>query len=237
MTDTLLLKEMEQRGIPLKNSWLSLVVNHLVHQRKYARENITIELILPFFIASDIRSSTTGASAASYDISNQHNITLSNPLLVQVVRIREIGKSIVSQLEYLNQLEERKKLKGQQIIRLVDEEDREDKEGDDSGIAEAQEAIFDGKGFKCMCRLVLEDANGQRFYGMEWKSIPGIQLDTNLGTKLLIQNAQIKRGTLLLTPENTEILGGEIDEWNREYFPKKLMQELKEELEVKKLKP
>ncbi|WBW71583.1 RecQ mediated genome instability protein Rmi1 [Schizosaccharomyces osmophilus] len=201
MTDTMLLREMEQRGIPLQDSWLLLVVNHLVHQRKYARENITTELVFPFFMASDIRTSTSGAGAAAYDISSQHNITLSNPLLVQVVRIREIGKSIVSQLEYLNQLEERKNLKGQQIIRLVDEEDQEDKEGDDSGIAEAQEAIFDGKGFKYMCRLVLEDANGQRFYGMEWKPIPGIQLDTDLGTKLVIHNAQ--EGRLMNGTENT----------------------------------
>ncbi|EEB07179.1 hypothetical protein SJAG_02262 [Schizosaccharomyces japonicus yFS275] len=234
MSNGLLKQAFRERGIYLNEAWVQAVVRHRAAQGQSMQPQMND--VMPFFLASDIRASTTNEGAASVSVADEHGKTLTGFTLVQVVRVEEIGKSIISQIEYLNQWEERKRLKGQQIIRLVhegnEEEDKDTTDLDDSGVGEAQDALKGAKEFKSICKVILEDAQGQRFYGLEIKPVHGIWLGMALGTKMLITNARIHRGVCLLTPASTRILGGEIALWNNDYFPTKLREELKAKLQT-----
>lgn len=226
---TTLSTELSELGVRVQNRWLQSLLDYLAKKHSTGA-NTTPQLVMQYLVASDIRESTTSEGAAPYIVSEQHNVRIENTMLLQIVRVREIGISIVNQLEYLNDLEELKKLKGQKVIRLVHDESGDEEQNDDDGLTEAQDAVQKGSELKKMCRLILEDSNGQRFWGLERKPIKGIQLSTKLGTKLLVKNVLVRRGVLMLDPNNTTILGGSIEEWDKDYFPKRLIEELKGEL-------
>lgn len=81
-----------------------------------------------------------------------------------------------------------------------------------------------------MLKLSLTDG-GQIFYALEYRRIPQLSvIKTHPGTKvdflvsvkfstlqILISNVTIKRGMLLLTPENITILGGGVSELIEKY--------------------
>lgn len=71
-------------------------------------------------------------------------------------------------------------------------------------------------------RLVLEDAKGTKVVGMELKRIEGIGIEKlSIGAKLVLKNATVARGMVLLDPSNAAILGGKIDAMDKEWREKR----------------
>ncbi|KAI8641837.1 hypothetical protein BD408DRAFT_345349 [Parasitella parasitica] len=62
-----------------------------------------------------------------------------------------------------------------------------------------------------MLQWVLTDGSKQ-IYAMELETIPGLDLKTPFGCKLLIKRCRVRRGMLLLTKENVKVLGGNVVE-------------------------
>ncbi|CEP19528.1 hypothetical protein [Parasitella parasitica] len=60
-----------------------------------------------------------------------------------------------------------------------------------------------------MLQWVLTDGTKQ-IYGIELETIPGLDLKTPFGCKLLIKRCRVRRGMLLLTKDNVKVLGGNV---------------------------
>ncbi|KAI9486231.1 MAG: hypothetical protein EXX96DRAFT_476313 [Benjaminiella poitrasii] len=79
-----------------------------------------------------------------------------------------------------------------------------------------------------MLRWTLTDGSKQ-IQAMEMETIPGLDLKTPFGCKLLIKNCQVKRGMLLLNKNNTKVLGGDVPE----LYGGNMMTELERRLKTK----
>ncbi|KAK4520165.1 RAS2 protein [Mucor velutinosus] len=62
-----------------------------------------------------------------------------------------------------------------------------------------------------MLQWVLTDGTKQ-IYAMEIEAIPGLDLKTPFGCKLLIKGCRVRRGMLMLTKDNVKVLGGDVME-------------------------
>lgn len=68
-----------------------------------------------------------------------------------------------------------------------------------------------------MHRVVLQDRAGKKMFAIELKRVQGLDVGkTCIGEKILLKpGTVIARGTVLLTPENTVLLGGKIEAWHK----------------------
>lgn len=61
-------------------------------------------------------------------------------------------------------------------------------------------------------RLVLQDAAGMNVVGIELKQVDGISIGKlPIGAKIVLKNATVARGMVLLTPECVTLLGGKVE--------------------------
>lgn len=123
---------------------------------------------------------------------------LSGPIVVQVLGVDDMSKSRWEQIEAIEALERGEGTKGREIIRLplAEEEDN------------AGTSVQKGGGPH---KLLLQDAQGSRVYGIEFKDVEGVGLGMNIGCKLVLKGSLIARGILLLEPGTTSLLGGKIE--------------------------
>ncbi|KAL8720108.1 MAG: hypothetical protein Q9225_002984 [Loekoesia sp. 1 TL-2023] len=127
---------------------------------------------------------------------------LQGPLVLQLLGIEDMSRSRWEQVEAIEALERGEGTKGREIIRITGTE-----EGDDSGAN-----VNKGGGPH---KLSLQDARGSRVYGIELKEIRGVGLGMSIGCKLVLKNAVVARGVVLMEPANTTILGGKIEAWHK----------------------
>ena len=125
---------------------------------------------------------------------------------VQILDIEDIGRSRWSQAEALEAEERGEKTKGREIIRVVPGED------DDSSTAAQQLTSSAGPH-----KLIVQDTQGTNAYAMELLSIQGLDLNINIGAKLLLKDVTVARGVILLEPKNVTILGGKIEELHKKW--------------------
>ncbi|CAH7677659.1 hypothetical protein BY996DRAFT_2881642 [Phakopsora pachyrhizi] len=124
-------------------------------------------------------------------------------VLVQIQSMTEIGQSAIS-LENVH-----KKLMDatqgrDRVIDLDDEINRNDQDSQE----QSQEVKFP----RSMLRFELSDGH-RTVQAVEYKRIKDLELGvTPLGCKLLLRSVVVRRGILLLTPENTTIKGYGVDE-------------------------
>lgn len=78
--------------------------------------------------------------------------------------------------------------------------------------------------------LRLECTDGEeKFFAMELVYCPSLSLDLSPGLKISIKDGLVRRGILMLTPDNIQILGGEVEKL------KKIQKEKKNLLKTTKL--
>lgn len=109
-----------------------------------------------------------------------------------------MSKSRWEQIEAIEALERGEGTKGREIIRVTAPE-----EGDDAG-----ETVQKGGGPH---KLLLQDATGTKVYGIELNALEGVGLGMSIGCKMVLQNAVVARGVVLLEPKTTIVLGGKIE--------------------------
>ena len=153
-------------------------------------------------LASDITQALdrTPSACLPADVSNVSikERWLPGPVVVQVLAIDDMSKSRWEQIEAIEALERGEGTKGREIIRVVPIEDEDS----------ANTSVQKGGGPH---KLLLQDAQGNRVYGIELKHIEGVALGMNIGCKLVLRNVLVARGVLLLEPNTTSLLGGKIE--------------------------
>jgi len=124
---------------------------------------------------------------------------IAGPVVAQVLDIEDIGRSRWSQVEALEADERGETTKGREIIRVVPGEEGETGQQKSAGPH----------------KLLLQDAQGGRAYGIEISSTEGIGLGMNIGAKIVLRDVTIARGVLLLEPKCATVLGGKIEELHK----------------------
>ncbi|MCJ1307784.1 hypothetical protein MMC25_001432 [Agyrium rufum] len=185
--------------IPLQ-SW---VIEFLSSQRQGVNINALTQTAAFRLLASDITQSLDHSSSLCLppDITNGQikERRLAGPLVLQILNIEDMSKSKWQQIEAIEALERGEGTKGREIIRVVPNEDGEDP------VAAANAS--DGGPHK----ILLQDAKGGRVYGIELRDVKGLSLIMNIGSKIMLKNAVVARGVVLLEPATATFLGGKID--------------------------
>ncbi|KAL8747418.1 MAG: hypothetical protein Q9184_007603 [Pyrenodesmia sp. 2 TL-2023] len=157
-------------------------------------------------LSSDITTSLLANASQCLPL-DIHNVEikerrLQGPVVLQLLGIEDMSKSRWEQIEAIEALERGEGTKGREIIRVTNTE-----EADDSGVN-----VNKGGGPH---KLSLQDSRGTRVFGIELQEVRGVGLGMSIGCKLVLKNAAVARGVVLMEPANTTILGGKIDAWHK----------------------
>ncbi|WEW59923.1 hypothetical protein PRK78_005405 [Emydomyces testavorans] len=174
-------------------------------------------------------SPTTSSQLLPTDISdpNIKERRIPGPVPVQVLDIEDIGSSLWSQIEAIERVERGEATRGREIIRTVMRDEGGDAtvgNNSSSGATNANASAPQGSTSTASTnsgphRLVLEDAAGTKVVSIELSPVEGVGIGKlHIGAKLLIKNATVARGMLLLEPKCVTMLHGKIEsldtEWN-----------------------
>jgi RecQ-mediated genome instability protein 1 len=203
-----LLQEIEShlisKGLNPKSTW---VANFVSSQRAGVPAAALRQTALFRIMASDITTSlqTTSNNVFPSDMLdvNIRERRISGPVAVQVLDVEDMGRSRWSQVEAIEADERGESTRGREIIRTVREE----------ADSEATQIVTSTGPHK----LLLQDSKGIKVYGMELTSIDGVGLNMNIGTKLVLKDAIVARGVVLLEPANTTILGGKLEDLDQKW--------------------
>ena len=162
-------------------------------------------------LASDITQSVNATGPASFfpagaSSPDVREKKLPGPIAVQILDIEDIGRSRWSQVESIEAVERGEKTKGQEVIRVVDDELNTDPN------ATAENATSSGPH-----KLLLQDVKGTKIYGIELEMVNGIRVQVAIGAKLVLKDVVVARGVVLLQPKGVEMLGGKVDAWDKKW--------------------
>ncbi|PYH41961.1 OB fold domain-containing protein [Aspergillus saccharolyticus JOP 1030-1] len=217
------------RSLPVSPAW----VNSFVSSSTTAlQRNVPISALtqtaLFRLLASDLRDSLQTNNPATllpvdiFDPTVQER-RLQGPVPVQVLDIEDIGTSLWSQLEAIERVERGEAVRGREIVRAVNVGDDEEEGaagggGGGGGGGERSRigpAANDSHGPH---RLIVQDAAGTRAVALELKSVQGISTaKLSIGAKLVIRNATVARGMILLSPDCVTLLGGKIENMDQKW--------------------
>ncbi|KAI1920288.1 hypothetical protein LOZ53_005710 [Ophidiomyces ophidiicola] len=142
-------------------------------------------------------------------------IKISGPVPLQVLDIEDIGNSLWSQIEAIEQVERGETTRGKEIIRTVTRDEGGDVTvgtNDANSSSVSQQEAGNATSSAGPHRLILEDASGEKVTSFELKPIAGIAIGKlHIGAKLLVKNATVARGMLLLEPQCVTVLGGKVE--------------------------
>ncbi|WVW85531.1 hypothetical protein I302_107569 [Kwoniella bestiolae CBS 10118] len=161
---------------------------------------VSIESMHAQFLYSDLSQSTL--PSRSFPVQDElHDIFLfPRPHILQIQHISEIGHSA---FQIQHTMEQRSEvLSGQNLIRRMDDEEEGENELDNGKVPPYPRSM-----------LKLELSDGRRVVkAMEYRRIGGLVLgQTSLGCKVVCRNVRCLRDTLLLTPENTQVIESSVD--------------------------
>ncbi|WVQ80198.1 hypothetical protein IAT38_002303 [Cryptococcus sp. DSM 104549] len=167
------------------------------------------------YLNSDLALCTL-ASRVVFPPGDLHDrILFPQPTVLQIHALSEIG---FSAFQVQTTMEQRSEvLSGMNKIRRIDDRPRVGENGEalENGEEEGEEEEVEGRVPpypRGMLRLEVGD--GRRIIkAMEYQRIADLVLgQTSLGSKLLVQNVRVLRNILLLTPGNTQVLDGSVED-------------------------
>lgn len=146
--------------------------------------------------------------------------------------IENLSKSRWSQVEELEALERGEGTRGREVIRLQDEEDENGNGVRGVTQLPSQTQTQGGAGRattttgseKATHKLVLQDAKGQKIYGLELRKVEKIAIGKlNIGEKLVVKKrTSVSRGVLMLEPDKCVVLGGKVEAWHKAWVEGRL---------------
>lgn len=159
-------------------------------------------------LASDITTSLTTSPTTCFP-QDMHDANikerrLSGSIAAQVLAVEDMSKSRWEQIEAIEALERGEGTRGREIIRVAAAAE------DDDSSAGATVPKSGGPH-----KLLLQDAAGRRVYGIELKGFEEVGVGMSIGCKVVLKNALVARGVVLLEPATTMVLGGKIEELHR----------------------
>ncbi|KAK6910751.1 hypothetical protein I204_03217 [Kwoniella mangroviensis CBS 8886] len=166
-----------------------------------AGRQVSIDEVHTQFLYSDLSQSTLLSRSFPPVQTELHEIVLfPRPTILQIHHVSEIGHSA---FQIQHTMEQRSEvLSGQTLIRRMDDEEENENEVDIGKVPPYPRSM-----------LKLELSDGRRTVkAMEYRRINGLVLgQTSLGCKLVCQNVKCLRDTLLLTPENTQVIESSVE--------------------------
>ena len=186
------------RSLHPTESWLNALLQTLKSTQPLPALKATA---LHRLLATDITTSLQPLPSSVFPADIHDGIiqsrTLPGPIVTQLVSVEDIARSRHSQLEAIESYERGETTKGREIIRVVEGEVGEPEVGG-------------------MHKLLLQDANGVGVYAVEMESLDGVGLSMQLGSKILLNDVMVARAVCLLEKRNVTLLGGKVDEWQRQ---------------------
>ncbi|ORX38447.1 hypothetical protein BD324DRAFT_620897 [Kockovaella imperatae] len=164
-------------------------------------QQATLEAVHDQFLWSNLAHSTLPSNATPADpSSSQSALLFVEPTLLQIESITEIGSSAFQLQNTVNM--RRVVIEGRTRIRRIDDP------ADGEEVDDANMPVYP----RGMLRFELSDGRS-KVRAIEYKRLNGLKLgETPLGCKLLVHRVRSVRGILLLQPENTDIIGGMIED-------------------------
>lgn len=192
------------KGLRPTHDWLS---SFLKTQRPTTPLQSLMQTACFRLLSSDITSTLNCDTCFPADISNSHiqERKLQGSIPVQVLGVENISKSRWEQIEAMEAIERGEGTRGREIIRLPETE------GED-GLNEGHSLRNSG-----MHKLLLQDASGKRAYGIELSTVEGVGSSMNIGSKLLLTEVAVARGTILMVPKTVRLLGGKIESFHKQW--------------------
>jgi len=218
--------------LSVSQPWLSNFLTSTSQQQQRAPLSALTQTALFRLLASDFTqslSTSVPSALLPVDISNPvvKERRIPGPVPVQVLDIEDIGVSLWSQVEAIERVERGETLKGKEIVRIVNVGDDDGNEQSAPGPPSDDAVVPDANGNRDNTanaglglsgtahgphRLVLQDAVGTRVVGFELKPVEGVAIGKlPIGAKLLLRDATVGRGMVLLSPESVTLLGGKIE--------------------------
>ncbi|KAJ3371100.1 recQ-mediated genome instability protein 1 [Allomyces arbusculus] len=160
-------------------------------------------LVLDQYLLADLRHVAVPAlppHAASFD---HTNLVIRNTVL-QIMAIDEVGESTLRVVDALEAL-----LAYNKAAAIGQPPPPPNARGRGGGRARARATAPTIP--RTMLKLYLTDGHTD-LVGMEYQPMPFLSLLMPLGAKIRVENARCSRGVLFLTPETTQLLGGEVEE-------------------------
>ncbi|MCJ1422528.1 hypothetical protein MMC29_000408 [Sticta canariensis] len=193
--------QLTSKGLVPTQTWLSAFI---LTQRPTTPLPALTQTASFRLLASDITtslsaSSSTGFPTDVHDASMKDRRLNQGPIVAQVLAVEDMSKSRWEQIEAIEALDRGEGTRGREIVRVTAAEENED---NNAGV------INRGGGPH---KLLLQDVQGVRVYGIELKGIEGVGVGMSIGSKMMLRNVTVARGVLLLEPGTTTMLGGKIE--------------------------
>ncbi|EEQ88468.1 hypothetical protein RJZ56_004794 [Blastomyces dermatitidis] len=216
------------KSLPIAQPWLS---QFLSSQRAATTPLSALTQTALFrLLASDFTTSleiTNPSQALPTNIPDPavKECLIPGPIPLQVLDIEDIGSSLWSQVESIEKIERGEETRGREIIRTV----TRDESGDvatagynnttnntpntsRANNSNARNISSSTTGNGGPHRLVLQDAKGTRVVAIECKPVEEVGIGKmSIGAKMVLKNATVARGMLLLEPDCVNVLGGKIE--------------------------
>lgn len=203
------------KSLCVSSSWLN---QFLASSQRSVPTSALTKTALFRVLASDIRSSLAPNPTSLFpvDISDPavQERRLPGPIPVQVLDIEDVGTSLWSQVEAIERVERGEAIVGREIIRTlnVDNINEGGESGRSNNTGTAGTPSTSRSSGSGPHRLILQDVNGTKAVAIEMQPIEGISLEKlPIGAKILLRNATVARGLVLLNPTCSTLLGGKID--------------------------
>ncbi|KKZ67064.1 hypothetical protein EMCG_07235 [[Emmonsia] crescens] len=219
--------------LPVSHTWLS----QFLSSQRVATTPLSALTQTALFrlLASDFTMSlaiATPSQALPADISDStvKERLISGPVALQVLDMEDIGSSLWSQVEAIEKIERGEETRGREIIRTVTRDESGDvaatsnnnnnstniSGANNNNPAGARNTSSSTAASGGPHRLVLQDAKGTRVVAIECKPVEEVGIaKMSIGAKMVVKNAAVARGMLLLEPDCVNVLGGRIEGLDR----------------------
>ena len=187
------------KGLRPTPEWLATFMNS---QRPTTPFQSLVQTATFRLLASDFTQSLNRDACLPVDIaaSQVQERKIAGTIPLQILGIEDISKSRWEQIEEIEALERGEGTRGREIIRVTENPDG------------TEEPVTSKDGLH---KVLLQDAAGNRVYGIESSPVDGVSLGTNIGAKLLLVDATAARGMILLSHKCVKLLGGKIDAYHK----------------------
>lgn len=209
-----LCQDLASEGLPKPTeTWLQAVIASQRASVPYAAilAIVKLRLLSTDLSAPGVFDNHTPALPRNVSDPSVQSLKLSSDIIVQILDVEDLSKSRWEQIEAIEAVERGDMVRGREVIRIIPEENNEGDDESQPGNARGGGLLPVAKTFGPH-RLVLQDCQGQRVYGIEVKSVPKIGLGMDIGSKLVLKKGcEVARGMVMLSPHTVLFLGGKIE--------------------------
>lgn len=237
----------QKHGITVNEQWLNAILTSQGHNPPplpALTSTVNFRLLASDITTSITSTTATDALPPHASEVNVKHRQLQGTVIVQVLDVIDVGSSKWSQVEAIERVERGEEVRGREVVRTVDGLDadlHESASNNNTSATNTNKKLTAGPH-----KLLIQDARGTKVLAFELEKIPKIGIaisagavlptsTTNqgaassntiaaedpgmfIGCKLLLRpGTVIRRGMVMLTAENCQVLGGKVQTWDQKW--------------------